>query len=145
MKYLRNFLVLFAVAISATSAFGQADEKEAVKVPLNNYIQGHATGNGEFFKKAFHTEGNMLWMREGKFTSRSFTEYIAGASGKPAADEADRKRAIESIDVAGTAASARIVLDYPTVRFVDYMTLLKIDGEWKIVSKVFFAEPKAKK
>ena len=64
---------------------------------------------------------------------------------EPAADEAGRKRAIESVDVAGTAASARIVLDYPTVRFVDYMTLLKIDGEWKIVSKVFYAEPKAKK
>jgi hypothetical protein len=144
MKHVRRFLVLFAVTVLATSAYGQADEREAVKVPLNNYLQGHATGNGEFFKKAFHTDGNMLWIREGKFSSRSFAEYIAGASGKPAADEASRKRAIESIDVAGTAASARIVLDYPTVRFVDYMTLLKIDGEWKIVSKVFYAEPKAK-
>ncbi len=144
MRYIRNFTVLIAVGVFVASAFGQADEKKAVRVPLDNYIQGHATGNGEFFKKAFHTEGDMLWIRVGKFSSRSFAEYIAGASGKPAADEAGRKRAIESIDVAGTAASARIVLDYPTVRFVDYMTLLKIDGEWKIVSKVFYAEPKAK-
>jgi hypothetical protein len=37
---------------------------------------------------------------------------------------------------------ARIVLDYPTVKFVDYMTLLKIDGEWKIINKSFYAEPK---
>lgn len=144
MKNTRIFLfLLFSIAF-ATLAAAQADEKEAVKVPLNNYIQGHATGNGDFFKKAFHAEGNMLWIRDGKFSSRSFAEYIAGASGKPAADEANRKRVIESIDVAGTAASARIILDYPTVRFVDYMTLLKIDGEWKIVSKVFYAEPKAK-
>jgi hypothetical protein len=35
------------------------------------------------------------------------------------------------------------VLDYPTVKFVDYMTLLKINGEWKIVNKSFYAEPKA--
>lgn len=144
MKNTRILLALLFSIVFATAASAQADEKEAVKVPLNNYIQGHATGNGEFFKKAFHTEGNMLWIRDGKFSSRSFAEYIAGASGKPAADEASRKRVIESIDVAGTAASARIILDYPTVRFVDYMTLLKIDGEWKIVSKVFYAEPKAK-
>ena len=26
---------------------------------------------------------------------------------------------------------AEIVLDYPQVKFTDYMSLLKIDGEWK--------------
>lgn len=145
MRIAPNLFLLLISLVTVSVASAQTDEKEAVKLPLNNYIQGHATGNGEFFKKAFHTEGSMLWIREGKLSSRSFAEYIAEASGKPAADEAGRKRAIESIDVAGTAASARIVLDYPTVRFIDYMTLLKIDGEWKIVSKVFYAEPKAKK
>ncbi|MFN2412266.1 MAG: nuclear transport factor 2 family protein [Pyrinomonadaceae bacterium] len=49
---------------------------------------------------------------------------------------------MESVEVSGNAARPKIILDYPTVRFVDYMTLLKINGEWKIVSKVFHAEPK---
>ncbi|MBL8183700.1 MAG: nuclear transport factor 2 family protein [Blastocatellia bacterium] len=126
----------------AGSAIAQSTEIDAVRVPLENYLKGHATGEGEFFKKAFHTEGNMVWIRDGKFTTRSFAEYIAGASGKPPSDEAKRKRSIEGIDIAGNAASAKIILDYPSVRFVDFMTLLKIDGEWKIVSKVFYAEPK---
>lgn len=86
----------------------------------------------------------MIFIRDGKFTTRSFADYIAGFTGKPAADEAARKRSIESIDVAGNAASAKIILDYPATRFVDYMSLLKIDGEWKIVTKIFYAEPKAK-
>ncbi|MBK9154807.1 MAG: nuclear transport factor 2 family protein [Chloracidobacterium sp.] len=120
----------------------QDSEKEAVRVPLENYIKGHETGDPEFMRKAFHTEGNLIFIRDGKYTTRSFAEYIGGMSGKPAADEAKRKRAIESIDVAGNAAIARIVLDYPAVKFVDYMTLLKINGEWKIVNKTFFAEPK---
>ncbi|MBC7900823.1 MAG: nuclear transport factor 2 family protein [Saprospiraceae bacterium] len=123
-------------------AFAQADEKEAVKVPLENYIKAQATGDGEIMKKALHTEGNLIWIREGKYSTRSFTEFIAGFNGKQAADEDKRKRSIESIDIAGNAASAKIVLDYPAVRFVDYMSLLKINGEWKIVSKVFYAEPK---
>jgi hypothetical protein len=44
--------------------------------------------------------------------------------------------------VVGDAAYAKLDLDYPKVRFTDYMTLLKVDGEWKIMSKVYNAEPK---
>jgi hypothetical protein len=143
MKYVFNFLVLLAAGILTTSAFAQTDEKEAVKGPLNNYLKAHATGDQEAARKAFHTDGNLIWIKDGKYTTRSFAEFVSGFNGKAAADEDKRKRSIESIDVAGNAASAKIVLDYPAVRFVDYMTLLKIDGEWKIVSKVFYAEPKA--
>lgn len=138
--------LFFALIVSLLSiqAFGQASDKDAVRVPLENYIKGHATGDGEFMRKAFHTDGNLIFIRDGKFTTRSFADYISGFTGKPAADEAGRKRSIESVDIAGNAASAKIILDYPTTRFVDYMSLLKINGEWKIVSKVFYAEPKAK-
>lgn len=142
MKY--RFAVVFAAVIAfAGIAAGQDTEKEAVRVPLENYLKGHATGDGEYFRKAFHTEGNLIFIRDGKFTTRSFADYIAGASGKPAADEAKRKRWIESVDIAGNAATAKIILDYPTVKFVDYISLLKINGEWKIINKSFYAEPKA--
>lgn len=69
-------------------------------------------------------------------------EHIAGASGRPAGDEGQRKRWIESIDVAGNAGVAKVILDYPAVRFVDYLSLLKINGEWKIINKIFYSEPK---
>lgn len=142
MKY--KFAVLFAIIFTfAGIASAQDAEKEAVRVPLENYLKGHATGDGEYMKKAFHTEGNMIFIREGKYTTRSFADYIAGFTGKPPADEAKRKRWIESVEVSGNAAVGNIILDYPTVKFVDYMTLLKISGEWKIVNKSFYAEPKA--
>ena len=132
-------LVLLSIAVFVS---GQTSEAEAVRVPLENYLKGHATGNGEFHKKAFHTEGNLIFIRDGKYTTRSFAEYIAGSSGKPAADEGKRKRWIESVDVAGNVATAKIILDYPTAKLTDYMSLLKIDGEWKIVNKIFTSEPK---
>jgi Putative lumazine-binding len=138
-SYILFAFVLFTCAFTSTA---QTADKDAVRVPLENYIKGHETGDGEYMKKAFHTEGNLIFIRDGKYTTRSFAEYIAGMSGKPAADESKRKRAIESIDIAGNAAIARIILDYPTTKFVDYMTLLKINGEWKIVNKSFYAEPK---
>ena len=144
MKYLST---LFIVCLFAFTAFAQNSETDAVRVPLENYIKAHATGDPEFARKAFHTEGNMIWIREGNYSSETFDAFIKRAfTGKPAADEDKRKngRKIEAIDVTGNAAVARIVLDYPSVKFVDYMTLLKINGEWKIINKSFFAEPKAK-
>ena len=135
-------IVIVLVLCGCGGASAQTTEEASVRVPLENYIKGHATGDGEYMKKAFHTEGNLIFVRDGKYSTRSFAEYISGFTGKPAADEKDRKRSIESVDVAGNAAVAKVILDYPNVRFVDYFTLLKINGEWKIVNKSFYAEPK---
>jgi len=145
MKIRLLFLAAVVLTVSAVSSPAQTPDAEAAaaRVPLENYLRGHATGDPEFMRKAFHTEGSLIFIRDGKYTTRSFADYIAGMSGKPAPDEEKRKRWIESVDVAGNAAFGKIILDYPTVRFVDYMTLLKINGEWKIVNKSFYAEPKA--
>jgi len=132
-------LALAALFLLTLSIFAsaQGSEMDAVRVPLENYLKGHATGDGEYFKKAFHTEGNLIFIRDGKYTTRSFAEYIAGATGKPAADEAQRTRSIDSLDVSGNAAMARVTLDYPGGTFTDYFVLLKVDGEWKIANKVW--------
>ncbi len=140
MRQTNILLTLILLLMFSAFAFGQTSDKDAVMVPLESYLKGHSTGDGEHFKKAFHTEGSMMWIRDGKFTTRSFAEYIAGASGRPAADETTRKRRIGTVEVVGNAATATIILDYPTVKFTDYMSLLKINGEWKIVNKTFFAE-----
>ena len=141
---MRKTILLFALLFSAlgVTANAQASDNDAVRVPLENYIKGHATGDGQYMRKAFHTDGNLIFVRDGNFMTRSFADYISGFTGKPAADEDKRKRTIESIDVSGNAAVAKIILDYPATRFVDYMSLLKIGGEWKIVTKIFYAEPK---
>lgn len=66
----------------------------------------------------------------------------SGFNGKPAGDEARRKRRIDRIELHGNAGMARVTLDYPTVTFTDYFVLLKVDGEWKIASKVYDATRK---
>ena len=146
-RYVTISVLIFTAFILYCGANVWADEreKEAARIPLENYLKGHATGNAEFMRKAFHTEGKLIFMREGKYTTRTFEEYIAGMKdGKPAPDEASRKRWIESLEVTGNAAVGKIILDYPNGKFTDYMTMLKIDGEWKIVNKSFYFEPKAK-
>ena len=82
---MKKTVFIFAIFLCGLgSAFAQDTEKAAVRLPLENYIKGHETGDGEYMKKAFHTEGNLIFIRDGKYTTRSFAEYIAGFSGKPA-------------------------------------------------------------
>lgn len=124
----------------------RASEAEAVaaRVPLESYINAHATGNPEYIRKAFFPDAKILAFRDGKLLNLSVEEFASRFSGKPAADEAQRKRRVDSLDITGNAGVARIVLDYPDATLTDYMSLLKVNGEWKIVNKVFNVEPKAK-
>ena len=148
MKFLA---VLFALTIGVlalvkvpTHSAPLENENAAARVPLESYIQGHATGNGDFMRKAFHAEAKVMAFRDGKLTNMTAEEFASRFNGKPAPDEAQRKRRIESVEITGNAGVGKIVLDYPTVTFTDYMSLLKVGEEWKIVNKVFYAEPKPK-
>lgn len=115
----------------------------AVRAPLEAYLRGHATGSADEFRSAFHPDAQLWGMRNGALIRMTAEEYIGRASGSPPADEAQRRRWIEAIDVTGDTAVAKIILDYPAVRFTDYMALSRIDGRWVIVNKMFLAEPKA--
>ncbi|MFP2907086.1 nuclear transport factor 2 family protein [Pyxidicoccus sp. 3LFB2] len=113
-----------------------AGPREAVEL----YLRGHATGQVEPFRQAFHPEMRMFFNREGAFTQRTAAEYLAGVSGKAAPDEARRKRRIVSLDVTGDVGVAKVVLDYPEALLTDYLTVMKVDGTWRIVHKVFHRE-----
>jgi hypothetical protein len=143
----KGFLGLLAVAaLVATSAFARSREaatEAEVRAALNHYLLGHSTGDGAHHRMVFHPESKLTFIRNGAYTTRTAEEYISGSSGKPPADEAQRKRRIVSVDVTGDAAIAKIELDYPTTFFTDYFTLLKINGKWMIMNKTFHARPKS--
>jgi hypothetical protein len=108
---MRKIIILF-VFIGLFSTLTLAQDKDLIKIPLENYLQGHATGKGEFHQKAIYPESRLLWVRDGKLNQRTTAEYIKGSSGKPADDETSRKRWVEMVEIKGNAAIAKIVLDY---------------------------------
>ena len=129
-------------AWSAAGHVSSADE-QAIRRTLQIYFDGHATGKREVMAGAFHPDARLSWIRDGAYATRTLEEFLSGFSGKPAADESQRRRRIVSVDVAGKAAVAKLELDYPDATFTDYMTLLEVaDGDWKIVHKSFYVAPK---
>jgi hypothetical protein len=146
---MRRVLVtaVIVLALAGRSAFAQApsaEDEAGVRAALQHYLNGHATGDPEEFRKAFHPDARMTFVRDGKLVITPIGEYIARATGKPAADEALRKRRITHIEVTGSAATGRIELDYPSAFLVDYMTLLKDNGRWVIIAKSFNSAPKVR-
>jgi hypothetical protein len=122
------------------AAQGKSDEAGA-RVPLENYFKGHALGDGAYMRKAFHPDAKICSnTREGKLACLTAEEFASRFTSGPAKDEAQRKRSIESLDVTGDTAIAKLILDYPTAKFTDYMSLMKVDGEWRIMNKVYFTE-----
>jgi ketosteroid isomerase-like protein len=116
----------------------------AVRAPLEAYLRGHATGDAAQFRQAFHDDAEIWGLRGDTVIQWTDDEYIGRAgNGQPPADEAQRRRWIEAVDVTGDTGVAKIVLDYPAVKFTDYMQLMRVDGRWVIINKMFLAEPKA--
>jgi len=142
-QIIAGLLVAAVVRVGTSRAASTPNANEAeVRAAVGHYLQGHATGDGAHFRLVFHPDSKLYFNREGKFSTRTSAEYIAGASGKPAADEAQRKRRIVMVDVTGDAAVAKVELDYPNALLTDYFTLLKVDGKWMIMNKIFHTQPK---
>lgn len=142
-RTLLTLALSLVVSVTAASAQTGDPEEAAIRAALDNYLQGHATGDGAFHARVFHPQAQLFWMRDDTLNMRTSADYIAGASGQPPEDETQRRREITMVDRTGDAAVARIVLDYPNALITDYMSLLKVDGTWRIVNKIFYVEPRS--
>ena len=112
---------------------------EAVKVPLETYLMGHIKGDSKQLGKALHTEGKLIYLRDGKYSTVEFPNYLSRMKLRDTKYEAQRIPYIHSVEVTGDVAIGKLGLDYPGRRFTDYMTLLKINGEWKITNKIAYS------
>jgi 3-hydroxyisobutyrate dehydrogenase len=110
---------------------------EAVLAPLRAYAAAHATGDATHHRRAFRPTAHVEGVRAGRFTSWTLEEYCALFTGQPAADEAERWRRVDAVDVVGSAASARMTLQHGPDLFTDLFVLLEEDGEWRIANKVY--------
>ena len=137
----RFSLAALAILVLAVAVSAQQTEQQAVRAAVAQYFRGHATADPNEMRKAFLPTAHIEGIRDGKFVSWTAEEYSSRFTGKPAADEATRRRTVDSVDLMGTAAMVKATLVHGATTFTDYFVLLKVDGAWKIANKVYSSQP----
>ncbi|MBG6129433.1 protease I [Aquimarina sp. EL_43] len=138
---MRTILYILLVCISTSSlTFAQESDKALVEKTVTYYLDGGTNNDFETLKKAFHTNATMKFISKDGYKEVNALEFFKKVM-KPGPKQ-NRKTKIASIDITGNAAQAKLEIEYETFAFIDYMNLLKVDGEWKVVSKIFYRKQK---
>ncbi|MCP4645435.1 MAG: nuclear transport factor 2 family protein [bacterium] len=141
-----SLLCLLTAAVLGAAASKPAippEDEKAIREVVQLYFDGIIKYDEQALRKAFHADANVIGTtKEGKADWEPFQEWVVYTRGD-APDPTGRNNRIVSIEVTGRAAIAKTDLDWPHVHYVDYLSLLRIDGQWKIVNKIWHrAEPK---
>ena len=116
------------------------NEYDAIAATVQHYIDGARSGRGADMKAAFHPDATIFgYVGPDLFAGPIQMLFDWNDQNGPATEVEAR---IASVDIPGTVATVRLELDNWTGhRFTDMFTLLKVDGSWKIISKVFYLHP----
>lgn len=126
-------LAIASLILSVTSIAQNKTDEEAVKACLENYM----SGDGDRMEKAFHPSATMKYIdaSTNEFKDVPIADFIARV--KANSSKTERKIEIVSMNIEGNAANGKIKIETDKAILYDYMNMLKINGEWKIVSKIF--------
>ena len=115
-------------------------EYDAIARTVQIYIEAGKSGRGADMKAAFHPEATIFgYVGPDLFAGPIQQLFDWNDKNGPATDLQGR---ITSIDLIETIATVRLELEnWSGHRFTDLFTLLKVDGEWKIMNKVFHLHP----
>ena len=111
-------------------------EHDAIAKTLQHYIDGMKSGKGDAMKPAFHDDATIFGYAGAElFGGPIQLLFDRSDQNAPAAE---LQTHIASIDLAKSVATVRFELtNLNGAQYTDMFTLLKFDGEWKIMSKVF--------
>lgn len=112
------------------------DDIRLIESTIQHYINGAKSGKGDDMKPAFHKDATIFgYIGSDLFAGPIQKLFDWNDENGPATDIVTN---IANIDVEGSIATARLESDNWTGhKFTDFFTLLKVDGEWKIMNKIF--------
>jgi len=135
---MQKLIIVFLLLGIFSITHAQDSDYAQVEKTVSYYLDGGTNNDFSTLKKAFHETATMKFIGGDGYQEVNALEFF-GKNMKPGPKQ-NRETRIAYINVTGHAANAQLVIDYDTFSFIDYMNLLKIDGEWKIVGKIFYRE-----
>ncbi|NHB91218.1 nuclear transport factor 2 family protein [Photorhabdus cinerea] len=113
-------------------------EYNSIVEVINKYKEGCAKANSDMMKPAFNEQATIFGVDDDNKLVGGPIQGLFDIIDNTFCPSPETKIVIVSIDIVGTAASARIDMDdLSGFRFTDFLNLLKVDGKWTIVSKIY--------
>ncbi len=111
-------------------------EYQAIADTIQHYLDGARSGKGDDMRPAFHEQATIFgYVGPDLFAGPIEGLYEWNDDNGAAVDIVTHVTIIEVVE---TVAVVRVDADNWTGhRFTDYFTMLKVDGTWKIMNKVF--------
>jgi len=117
-----------------------SDVAEIEKV-LQIYFDGLYEGDTKKLGQAFHPASHLYAAgADGKAVDMPRADWFKMVEGRKSAkaNGSERRDRIVSVDFSGpTTAFAKVECQIPPRYFTDYLTLLKADGRWQVISKAY--------
>ena len=116
---------------------------QAVRRPVQAYFDGLLKHDVARLDAAFHPDAQLsATLPDGRIYRSSYQEWKRFTS-RPAPSATGKHNHIVDVEITGNAAVVTTVLDWPTVRYVDYLSLIRTGAdEWKIVGKIWHQQAK---
>jgi Putative lumazine-binding len=115
-------------------------EFTAVTSVLETYFDGLYHADSDRLGIVFHPKAIYATADETPLLCRTMDEYFPVVSKRvsPASRNEPRRDVIETIEFAGeNTAFARVRCSIGTKDFIDFLTLVRTDGAWRIMAKIF--------
>ena len=107
---------------------------------IGRYFDGLYRSDSELLATVFHPAAVYATATEEPLTRLSMAEYlpIVAARESPESRGEARTDAVESIEFVGpVTALARVQCSIGPKHFTDLLSLVRVDGQWQIIAKVF--------
>lgn len=120
-----------------------SDEKTAILAAVQTYLDGLHEGDADKLAKIFHQSSSLTWEERGALVPWSRDHWLMAVRSRPSAKERGLARHDEILQVdqaTATMAFVKLKCAIPPNFYTDYLSLLKVQGEWRIAQKVFATE-----
>lgn len=136
MKTSKITLVLLSILVSIVSVKAQSED-EAVKMCVNNYLDGVSKGETAKLNQAFHPTAILRTVSAaGTIQDIPVVKFVASMPVGGISIKGGSTKMI-SYSYVGVSALATVELLFGDFKYVDLLSMLKFGNEWKIVSRVF--------
>lgn len=132
---MKKILIIFSLVLLTNLNSSAQNDIEKIRSTLNQYIKGLKEGDKSLLNQVFDNTAILKSINLSNGTIQNFPvqNFISSTPN----GGIDVEATINTISYAGYSGQAVVELSLPAFKYIDLISLLKINNEWKIVARIF--------